>query len=249
MPVVARGDPRALARGQRQALILPRDHPAWRSSVVRGAGVLSSDTSLPDPSTASLEHDEGAPPGARLPGLSAPRARRAGRRAHRGRPGPESLRRNRYAFSAAVAALAAAELRTAQLIAALEHAAEHRGLVVRDLMRDAMMEGSEIIGTSLAIVRLRREIDLVARSGFLRAHPRRDRHRQGTGRPRGARPRRGGTSPSSTSTAPPCPRPWPRPSCSATCAGPSPARRTTGRGSSRSPTAAPCFSTRSASCS
>jgi anaerobic nitric oxide reductase transcription regulator len=69
-------------------------------------------------------------------------------------------------FLAAVAALAAAELRTTQLIAALERASERRGLVVRDLMRDAMMDGSEIIGASPAILRLRREIDLVARSDF-----------------------------------------------------------------------------------
>jgi anaerobic nitric oxide reductase transcription regulator len=69
-------------------------------------------------------------------------------------------------FLTAVAALAAAELRTAQLIAALEHAAEHRGLVVRDLMRDATMGGSEILGASPVIKRLRREIELVARSDF-----------------------------------------------------------------------------------
>jgi anaerobic nitric oxide reductase transcription regulator len=69
-------------------------------------------------------------------------------------------------FLSAVSALAAAELRTAQLIAALEHAAEHRGLVVRDLMRDALIDSSEILGNSPAIERLRREIDLVARSDF-----------------------------------------------------------------------------------
>src|SRR5512141_1374611 len=69
-------------------------------------------------------------------------------------------------FVAAVAALVAAELRTTQLISALERAAERRGLVVRDLMRDAKMEGSEIIGASPAILRLRREIELVARSDY-----------------------------------------------------------------------------------
>jgi anaerobic nitric oxide reductase transcription regulator len=69
-------------------------------------------------------------------------------------------------FLTAVSALAAAEMRTTQLIAALEHSAEQKGRVVRDLMRDAMIESSEIIGASAPILRLRREIDLVARSDF-----------------------------------------------------------------------------------
>ncbi|MBI4706248.1 MAG: nitric oxide reductase transcriptional regulator NorR [Deltaproteobacteria bacterium] len=70
-------------------------------------------------------------------------------------------------FMTAVAALAAAEMRTTQLIAALERTAERQGLVARDLMRDALVQhGSQIIGTSPAMARLRREIDLVARSDF-----------------------------------------------------------------------------------
>jgi anaerobic nitric oxide reductase transcription regulator len=67
-------------------------------------------------------------------------------------------------FLTAVAALAAAEMRTTQLIAALERSAERQGRVVQDLMREAMIQGSEIIGASAVIRRLRREIDIVAGS-------------------------------------------------------------------------------------
>ncbi|MBI5543952.1 MAG: nitric oxide reductase transcriptional regulator NorR [Deltaproteobacteria bacterium] len=68
-------------------------------------------------------------------------------------------------FLTAVAALAAAEMRTASLIEALEQVAERQGLIARDLMRDTIaMQSSEIIGVSPLICRLRREIDLVARS-------------------------------------------------------------------------------------
>jgi anaerobic nitric oxide reductase transcription regulator len=145
-----------------------RDHP--RLEIIcrsREPVFFPSDTSLPDPFDGQLEHDEGAlhrvhaclgcpllVHGELVGALTADAL------------DPKAFDGIDLRFLTAVAALAAAELRTAQLIAALEHAAEHRGLVVRDLMRDAMMEGSEIIGTSLAIARLRREIDLVARSDF-----------------------------------------------------------------------------------
>lgn len=70
-------------------------------------------------------------------------------------------------FLAAVAALAAAELRTTQLMEALERTAERRGLIARDLICDARAaQGSEIIGGSPLVARLRREIDLVAQSDF-----------------------------------------------------------------------------------
>jgi anaerobic nitric oxide reductase transcription regulator len=66
-----------------------------------------------------------------------------------------------------LAALAAAALRTSDLIEALEQAAMRRGLVVRDLVRDALNhEGGILIGQSRAMTRLRDEIELVARSQF-----------------------------------------------------------------------------------
>ena len=145
-----------------------REHP--RLEIIcrsREPVFFPSDTALPDPFDGQLEHDEGAL-----------------RRVHAclGCPllvhgelvgvltadalDPAAFGGIDLRFLTAVSALAAAELRTTQLIAALEHAAEHQGLVVRDLMRDARMEASEIIGTSPVIVRLRREIELVARSDF-----------------------------------------------------------------------------------
>jgi len=70
-------------------------------------------------------------------------------------------------FLAAVGALAAAELRTTHLIEALEQSAERQGLIARDLMRDAKLrQGSDMIGTAPVMQRLRRDIDLVARSDF-----------------------------------------------------------------------------------
>ena len=67
----------------------------------------------------------------------------------------------------AVAALAAAEMRTTQLIETLERTAERQGLIARDLMRDAsLVQGGQIIGASAAISRVRQEIELVARSDF-----------------------------------------------------------------------------------
>jgi len=67
----------------------------------------------------------------------------------------------------AVAALAAAEMRTTQLIETLERTAERKGLIAGDLMRDAaLVQGGQIIGAGPVIDRVRREIDLVARSDF-----------------------------------------------------------------------------------
>jgi anaerobic nitric oxide reductase transcription regulator len=66
-----------------------------------------------------------------------------------------------------VAALAAAALRTGDLIEALERHARQRGLVARDLVRDVLdRRGGLLLGTSPAMARLRREIELVAASGF-----------------------------------------------------------------------------------
>jgi len=66
-----------------------------------------------------------------------------------------------------LAALAGAALRTNSLIEAMESHARHLGLVARDLVRAAHeREGGELIGDSLPIQRLRKEIDLVAASDF-----------------------------------------------------------------------------------
>jgi anaerobic nitric oxide reductase transcription regulator len=145
-----------------------RDHP--RLEIIcrsREPVFFPADTKLPDPFDGQLEHDEGARHlvhaclgcpllvhGELVGALTADAL------------DPNAFDGIDLRFLTAVAALAAAEMRTTQLIAALEHAAEHQGLVARDLMRDAMMQGSEIIGTSASIQRLRREIDLVARSDF-----------------------------------------------------------------------------------
>jgi anaerobic nitric oxide reductase transcription regulator len=70
-------------------------------------------------------------------------------------------------FLAAIGALAAAEIRTTHLIEALEKSAERQGLIARDLMRDAQLRrGSDMIGTTKMMQRLREEIDLVAKSDF-----------------------------------------------------------------------------------
>jgi len=70
-------------------------------------------------------------------------------------------------FLAAVGALAAAELRTTHLIEALERSAERQGLIARDLMRDAeLRQGSDMIGTTQVMQRLRQDIELVASSDF-----------------------------------------------------------------------------------
>jgi anaerobic nitric oxide reductase transcription regulator len=72
-----------------------------------------------------------------------------------------------YRFLLAMAALAGAAMRTSDLIEALERTAIRQGLIARDLMRDLQLrEGSEILGASPAMERLRGEIDLVARSDY-----------------------------------------------------------------------------------
>ena len=64
-------------------------------------------------------------------------------------------------------ALAGAALRTTSLIEALEHRADHRGRVARELQRTAAQSsGGAILGASPAIERLREEIALVARSNL-----------------------------------------------------------------------------------
>jgi anaerobic nitric oxide reductase transcription regulator len=66
---------------------------------------------------------------------------------------------------AMLGALAGAALRTTRLIEALEERADRRGQVARELQRAAAVSsGGEILGTSPAVQRLRREIALVAAS-------------------------------------------------------------------------------------
>jgi anaerobic nitric oxide reductase transcription regulator len=70
-------------------------------------------------------------------------------------------------FLRMLGALAGAAMHTARLIETLEQLMERRQLVARDLQRDAAVRrGGQILGTSPAIERVRREIDLVARSDF-----------------------------------------------------------------------------------
>jgi anaerobic nitric oxide reductase transcription regulator len=70
-------------------------------------------------------------------------------------------------FLNAMAALAGAELHTTDMMKALERSAEKMGLIARDLMRDVQQSpASQMIGSSPAMNRLRREIDLVAPSDF-----------------------------------------------------------------------------------
>lgn len=68
-------------------------------------------------------------------------------------------------FLAAVGALAAAVLRTTDLLGALERSAQRQSLIARDLMRDVQLrEGRDLIGSSAAMEHLRTEVDLVART-------------------------------------------------------------------------------------
>jgi len=70
-------------------------------------------------------------------------------------------------FLSAVGALAAAEMQTTHLMEALERSAERQGLIAHDLMRDVQLrQGTEMIGVSSGMQRLRQDVDLVARSDF-----------------------------------------------------------------------------------
>jgi anaerobic nitric oxide reductase transcription regulator len=80
---------------------------------------------------------------------------------------PHAFDRIDPSFLSAVGALAAAEMRTTHLIEALERSAERQGLIARDLMRDVQLrQGTDMIGTTPVMQRLRQDIDLVARSDF-----------------------------------------------------------------------------------
>ena len=67
----------------------------------------------------------------------------------------------------AIGAMAGAQMQTADLLEALEKKAEHQGRLASDLMQDIHLQrGREIIGRSMVIKQLRREIELVAKSDF-----------------------------------------------------------------------------------
>jgi anaerobic nitric oxide reductase transcription regulator len=71
------------------------------------------------------------------------------------------------AFLEHLSALAAAALRTSDLIERLERAALHQGQVAQDLVKDVLdRRGGVLIGTSEATRTLRQEIELVGRSEF-----------------------------------------------------------------------------------
>jgi len=140
------------------------DHPRLEIICQARAPIFfPADTSLPDPFDGQLEQDPGAAHhihaclgcpllvhGELVGALTADAL------------DPKAFDGIDLRFLTAVAALAAAEMRTTQLIAALERSAERQGRVVQDFMREAMVQGSEIIGTSPVIRRLRREIEIVA---------------------------------------------------------------------------------------
>jgi anaerobic nitric oxide reductase transcription regulator len=71
-------------------------------------------------------------------------------------------------FIQAVAALAGAQMRTIDLIEALEHKAQHMGLIAQDVVMEThRARYSELIGSSPAMQHLRGEIRLVAPSDFI----------------------------------------------------------------------------------
>ena len=70
-------------------------------------------------------------------------------------------------FLKAVGAMAGAQIQTVNLIEALEQSARRHGQIADDLMRDVQLgKDKQIIGSSPPMVRLRREIELVAGSDF-----------------------------------------------------------------------------------
>lgn len=66
-----------------------------------------------------------------------------------------------------VGLMAGAQMHTADLLLALEEKAKRQGQIASDLMQDVRMQrGREIVGKSSIIERLRKEIELVAKSDF-----------------------------------------------------------------------------------
>lgn len=70
-------------------------------------------------------------------------------------------------FLVHLGALAAAAMRTAALIHALEQHSRRQGIVMREMVKEALdLQGGLLVGRSERLGRLMREIDLVARSQF-----------------------------------------------------------------------------------
>ncbi|MEP6864343.1 MAG: nitric oxide reductase transcriptional regulator NorR [Deltaproteobacteria bacterium] len=69
-------------------------------------------------------------------------------------------------FLLALGALAGAALHTARLFETIEMLAEQRGMVVQELTRHRGSQGAQMLGTSPAIERVRREIEAVASTEF-----------------------------------------------------------------------------------
>lgn len=69
-------------------------------------------------------------------------------------------------FLLALGALAGAALHTARLFETIEMLAEQRGMVVQELTRPRGSEAAQMLGTSPAIERVRREIEAVASTEF-----------------------------------------------------------------------------------
>jgi anaerobic nitric oxide reductase transcription regulator len=164
-PVVARGlKPEAMAR-----LYSLRDHPRLQIICHSNEPVrFPEDSPLPDPFDGLLAADPtqfgevhaclGCPlrVGDELVGALTADALR-----------PAAFDAVDQRFLMGMGALAGAAMRTTTLIEALERTAARQGLIARDLMRDVQLrEGSQILGASPVMERLRGEIDLVARSDY-----------------------------------------------------------------------------------
>jgi anaerobic nitric oxide reductase transcription regulator len=66
-----------------------------------------------------------------------------------------------------IGSMAGAQMQVADLLKALEEKAERQGQIASDLMQDvALQRGSEILGKSQVIEKMRREIELVAKSDY-----------------------------------------------------------------------------------
>jgi anaerobic nitric oxide reductase transcription regulator len=146
-----------------------RDHP--RLDIICGAEepvLFPSDTTLPDPFDGLLSGDTdgvhhihaciGCPLRVdnQLIGVLTADAQ-----------APHSFDHLEPQFLKAIGSLAGVQMQTANLIEALEESAKRHGQIAADLMRDVQIgKDKQIIGSSPAVVRLRREIELVAGSEF-----------------------------------------------------------------------------------
>ena len=111
----------------------------------------------------------------------------------------------------------------------------------------AASRSPQLVGDSPAMQAVARQIQQIAELQRHRPDPRRIGHRQGSRLPQPSTPRRpAATRSCSASTVPPSPAASSSPSCSATRKARSPARISSARAASSSPTAGRCCSTRSA---